>query len=42
LREYLRVKLIGLNKTVKGKGKIHPVTGHEGPEGSSGIALLFL
>ena len=30
LREYLRVKLIGLNKTVK--GKVHPRTGHEGPE----------
>jgi hypothetical protein len=28
----------------KGKGKFHPRTGHEGPEGAvgSGIALLFL
>jgi hypothetical protein len=25
----------------KGKGKFHPTTGHEGPEGSSGMALLF-
>jgi hypothetical protein len=25
----------------KGKGKFHPITGHEGPEGSRGIALLF-
>jgi hypothetical protein len=27
---------------VKGKGKVHPRTGHEGPEGGRGIALLFL
>ena len=26
----------------KGKGKFHPVTGHEGPDGSKGITLLFL
>jgi len=26
----------------KGKGKVQPITGHEGPEGSRGIALLFL
>jgi hypothetical protein len=26
----------------KGKGKVHPRTGHEGQEGSRGIALLFL
>jgi hypothetical protein len=28
----------------KGEGKCtsHPITGHEGPEGSRGIALLFL
>jgi hypothetical protein len=25
----------------KGKGKAHPRTGHEGPEGSSGIALFL-
>ena len=25
--------LIGLNKTVNGKGKDHPRRGHEGPEG---------
>jgi hypothetical protein len=25
-----------------GKGKVCPVTGHEGPEGKRGIALLFL
>jgi len=25
----------------KGEGKAHPITGHEGPEGSRGIALLF-
>jgi hypothetical protein len=24
------------------KGKVHPITGHEGPKGSRGIALLFL
>jgi hypothetical protein len=23
------------------KGKGHPITGHEGPEGERGIALLF-
>ena len=27
---------------IKVKGKAHPRTGHEGPEGSKGIALLFL
>jgi hypothetical protein len=26
----------------KGKGKIHPRTSHEVPEGSRGIALFFL
>ena len=26
----------------KGKGKFHPRRGHEGPEGSRGIAVLFL
>jgi hypothetical protein len=26
----------------KGKGKVHPRTGHESPEGSRYIALLFL
>jgi hypothetical protein len=26
----------------KGKGTVHPTTGHEGPEGERGIALLFL
>jgi len=26
----------------KGKGTVHPRTGHEGSEGSKGIALLFL
>jgi len=26
----------------KGRGKGHPRTGHEGPKGSRGIALLFL
>jgi hypothetical protein len=25
----------------KGKGKVHPITGHESPEGSTGISLLF-
>ena len=25
----------------KGKGKVHPITGHEDPEGSRGLALLF-
>ena len=30
------------NVFVKGKGKIYPRTGHEGTEGSSGIALLSL
>ena len=25
----------------KRKGKVHPRAGHEDPEGSSGIALLF-
>jgi hypothetical protein len=27
---------------IKGKAKISPRTGHEGPEGSTGIDLLFL
>ena len=26
----------------KGKGRVHPRTGHEGPEGRRGITLLFL
>jgi hypothetical protein len=26
----------------KGKGKVHPRTGHEGPGGGRGIALFFL
>ena len=26
----------------EGKGKVFPRTGHEGPEGSRGIAILFL
>jgi hypothetical protein len=26
----------------EGKGKVHPRTGYEGPEGSRGIVLLFL
>jgi hypothetical protein len=33
------------NKGIKVKvneGTAHPITGHEGPEGSRGIALLFL
>jgi hypothetical protein len=34
-------KLSGLETYVK-KSKGHPRTGHEGPEGSRGIALLFL
>jgi len=25
-----------------GKGKVYPTTGHLGPDGSRGIALLFL
>jgi hypothetical protein len=28
--------------TVKGKGKVHPRTGHEGQRGRTGIALIFL
>jgi len=28
--------------TGKAKGKVHPKTDHEGPEGSKDIALLFL
>jgi len=27
---------------VKSKAKVHPRTDHEGPEGSRGLALLFL
>jgi len=26
----------------KGKGKVHTTTGHDGPEGRRGTALLFL
>jgi hypothetical protein len=26
----------------KGKGRFHPITGHEVPDGSTDIALLFL
>jgi hypothetical protein len=31
-----------LNKVNKGKGKVHPIIGHEGPEGRRSIAPLFL
>ena len=39
--------LMGLIQCVQyigceGKGKVRPRTGHEGPEGSIDIALLFL
>jgi hypothetical protein len=30
------------NNNNKGKGKFHPRTGHEGPEGGRDIALLFI
>ena len=33
---------VGVVHSVKGKGKFRPKTGHEGPEGSRGIAVLFL
>jgi hypothetical protein len=26
----------------KGKGKVHPKTGHEGSEGGKGVVVLFL
>jgi len=26
---------------ISGKGKVHPESGHEGPEGCRGIALLL-
>jgi hypothetical protein len=29
-------------RSCKGKGKVHPRTGHEGPKGGRGMALLFL
>jgi len=28
--------------SVKGEAEVHPRTGHEGPEGSRGIARFFL
>jgi len=32
-----------MNSKCKGKGNVHPITGHEGPEGGGrGIALLSL
>jgi len=30
----LRFKNQSLNAKGKGKGKVHPITGHEGPEGA--------
>jgi len=33
---------VNRKSTGKGKGKIHPRTGHEVPGGSKGIDLLFL
>jgi len=33
---------VGITHKGKGKGKVHPTTCHECPEGSKGIALLFL
>ena len=35
-------KVIYIYIYIKGEGKAHPGTGHEGPRGSRGIALLFL
>jgi hypothetical protein len=32
---------IQIKVQVKIKGKVHPITGHEVPEGTRGIALLF-
>jgi len=32
---------IPTSKDKSGKGKVQPRTGHESPEGSRGIALLF-
>jgi hypothetical protein len=40
-----RLGKTGINEIVckgKSQGKVHPRTGHEGPEGSRGIALLIL
>jgi hypothetical protein len=28
--------------SISSKGKVHPITGHEGREGSRGIFILFL
>jgi hypothetical protein len=36
------MKLAFMQRKVKVKNKVQPRTGHEGPEGIGGIALLFL
>jgi hypothetical protein len=36
------VQILGNYSKGKGKGKVPPRTGHKGPEGSRGIAVLFL
>jgi hypothetical protein len=35
-------RVLEKKKSPKGKGKVHPGTGHEGPCGGRSIALLFL
>jgi len=45
LRRDVEAKLVSGSdhrNAVKCKGKIHPRTRHEGPEGNRGLALLFL
>ena len=42
MRDLLRILLEQIEGKGKGKGKFHPITGHEGPVGSRYVALLFL
>jgi hypothetical protein len=46
MRSVIRVVVLNGKVSIyvcgKGKGKFHPITGHEGPEWSRGIALLVL
>jgi hypothetical protein len=38
---YILLQFVSAYQEVKGKGKGHPRTGHEGPEGGSVVIALF-
>jgi len=45
IRVFRRLKMFFIMCTAcvsRGKGEVHPTTGHEGPEGGKDIGLVFL